>query len=330
MSDDDQIPTLSIGEWAIDQMTAADLPEVNGAIHPTMYAQSKAEFLLAGEPEEQVLVGLERSDCFTWGEGFDFLGAGPRLLRSGFIGRPPTAEAWLFDHIPKTGGSEFAAIADRHLYSHDHLFVRWVASWFGVVLGRLERAVLVHGHGARYAEQLAPWRTWRTALCVREPCEAVVSTYQQYAKMQKLSGRVPQTLEEWLEVRLDRPDPMKMNRQVRWLGLDHPPVFKRAAESNPHRLGMDELLAPACQRLDMAEIVGTPDTIQKVFARLTRAAPLRVRPDTGARLWTNASEIPSKYLLRRLSANIRDALQQATRYDQILFERAAQHDGRVF
>ena len=109
------------------------------------------------------ILRLERSSDFSWDE----VGDGSGLTGSEFARAVTSVKDdsyWIYDHVPKTGGSEFNRLCEELLDPYDHLFVPWPGSWLGVTVGRAMRARIIHGHGARMAPLIMPWRQFRLAV----------------------------------------------------------------------------------------------------------------------------------------------------------------------
>jgi hypothetical protein len=145
-----------------------------------------------------------------------------------------------------------------------------------------------------------------------------------------LSGLPEVTLARYLEPLLANPGPVGLNRQVSWLGVNQIPSIRHPRGSIPQKLDLDVLTQRALERLDAAAVVGTPETVGRVFAVLARSAKLRVRLDEGAHTPANSSVVRSRDLLDQLSPELREELADATSRDRMIYDRAFAHPGRVF
>lgn len=242
-------------------------------------------------------------------------------LTEALAGSPKAS--WIFDHLPKAGGSEFGRLCEAGLPVAEHLGVAWPGSWIGVTYGRLLRASLVHGHGARLASTLLPQRQWKAAVLLRTPADLVVSQYQQvtrHAGVEPIGG--PQ-LAEWIEHELERRGPVvQLNFQCAWLATDRPltlepPYYEEillAADT-------DAMTEAAATRLAGYQAVTTVDRVTDLFELI--ASDCGFRPSLEpAGPPANQSAVSSLELLTTLSSESRSLLDASTAADRTLLAQA--------
>lgn len=282
-------------------------------------------------PTERLLLELELTDAFSWsGDVGGRSDIGLALRNSTFFGPSETPRPWIFDHVPKTGGTHFGVLAKNRLHAFDHLWVRWPGSWNAITLGRLERASLVHGHGARHAMTLSPRRSWQTALALREPLSAAVSAYQQWIRGLELHGRSGPPLADWIDDQYRSRSPDRdLNMQVRWLGCERHPSVHEPFVDLEGPAALDDIFEIAMARLNEATLVADQESIEALFEKIARQAALRVLPPGHSFPIANASALPSAKLVAKLDDKRLTRLTALTEFDAALLAAASSHHGHL-
>ncbi len=263
----------------------------------------------------------ERATDFSW----DVDAPDDTGLRSLLEDESPSV-GWVYDHIPKTGGSDFAGQCMERLDPLDHVFVPWPGSVLSLRVGRVLRASIVHGHGALAAAALVD-RGWQTAFTLREPAERIASVYQQWARSRPSTSADSMTFTSWLRQMLEASDrEHRLNHQVQWLAERRTPSLAAPYHCLARPLTLEAAVERAGERLAQASIVAETHSVRAVFQSMVDAADLRVRPDRSPEV-VNASWQSSEALLSDVPPALRAELEAATEADRDLLHTARSHPG---
>jgi hypothetical protein len=272
---------------------------------------------------------LQKMEC---DRGFEWIGDQAEDGLMPVLAGAPSG-AWIFDHVPKTGGSEFSLMCDQSLPPLDHLRVPWPGSWNGVILGRLQRASIIHGHGSRYAKVLAPHRDWKTAITWRDPMTTCVSQYQQVRRFEgaaKLGGR---DFELWLEHEVEeRGEVRALNTQAHWMAVDREPSLRPPFfEERGVPTSSAELLQKAQAYLSRCTLVAKTADVAALFGAVVAAAglsePIPAQEAAPDRVPANTSALDSDGLLASISPSWARQLRAWTAVDAALERDVRDHPG---
>lgn len=271
------------------------------------------------------VLSLEISSDFSWDEHRDGRGlTGTHFAHQITAEEPETY--WIFDHQEKTGGTEFNFLCNTRLATYDHLFIPWPGNWLGTTLGRTMRAKVIHGHGARFAREMMPWRTARMAIMLRDPKSLLVSWFQMQGRfMEERTGMPAPPLEEWIAFTARQTEGRGCNRQTEWLSATLQPrlAFPHFTMA-PQPEDPQDQLELALERLGEYDLVAATESVGALFDLIcldsgitpAPAGPPRSRPE-------NASPISSRKLIEALPSDSLATLCELTEKDQILYEAAA-------
>lgn len=272
----------------------------------------------------QDMFDVERSSDFSWDENPAARGVVGSPFARGLTSEEQSSSFWIYDHIPKAGGTEFSRLCETRLDPFDHLHVPWPGSWLGVTLGRAMRAKVIHGHGARFAAVVMPWRTAHVAVTLRDSVLLLVSYYQQVCRTLALTGEQAPSLEEWISLSAESQTVPGFISQLEWVASDFPPdlAFPHHAQTAlPAHL--HDRVALGVDRLDRYDLIAPTPRVEALFDEICARSGLPARPaEVGTGQLGNASEVPSGRLLEALPDRSVSLLGDLSEGDRLLYAAA--------